>query len=336
MSVRIISRAQCCLVIVTSLYATAWCQDRNESLRMEGAAHHELSHLTILGGQSELKDLSKLDCERVVGVYVRQHDICLAEIKSLQAFPNLCILECGDHPDDVELEPQALAAIRDLASVEVLRLFIAGTLPDEVSALKGMSRLKNLEISADKLCRVEALRAIRGLTSLEVLALRCQYRIDDTGWISSLRNLRSLELSATQLDRGWIAGVKGMRHLKDLSVYGAALSADDVRALADDTNSRLELLEVSVNTGAALGELGRHKGLRILTVHCTGGCDAALSFIEQCEQLETVWLRGMSVSEFDVSKFERHPTLSHIGVTDAFGLKVEREWSRQTRSNDEK
>jgi hypothetical protein len=332
MSVRIIRRAQFCLAIVASLYAMAWCQDRNKSLRTQGAAHHELSHLTIVDGQSELKDLSELDRERVVGVYLRQHDICLAEITSLRAFPNLCILECGDHPDDVEIEPQALAAIGDLASIEELRLFITGTLPDEVAALKGMSGLKCLEISADKLCRVEALQAIRALISLEVLALQSRCRIDDTGWISSLTNLRSLELSGTLLDRGWIDGVKGMQHLKKLSVHGAALSADDVRTLADDTNNKLEYLHFCVNTGVALVELGRHKGLHILSVNCTSDCDAALSFIEQCEQLETVWLRGMSVSEFDVSKFERHPTLSHIEVTDAFGLNVEHEWSRQTQS----
>ena len=141
-----------------------------------------------------------------------------------------------------------------------------------MASLGKLHQLEHLTICTDCAVSKRGLNELSGLTNLQTLSVRMDLDalpvIDEIKLnLSSLANLRGLDLGGFALDEGDLAGLSGLHHLERATLYNKPLPETALRNLKDlPALKHLEITQLQCTDGGGLASLAGLTGLRDLAL----------------------------------------------------------------------
>jgi Leucine-rich repeat (LRR) protein len=200
-------------------------------------------------GLAHFRTLTRLENANLIGLPIRD-----ADLSSLSRLSGLNVLSfSGDQITDA-----GLAHLGTLKRLETLRI-LSTSIPSPITSkglahLSGLRQLKRLEISSTKIESLEPIRTLTGLQiiefpenslddnalapltgfdSLEILILRANPKITDTGLahLSGLKKLYLLDLDNTSITDAGVAQLARITGLEEIHLNGTKTTRDGIAAL---------------------------------------------------------------------------------------------------------
>jgi hypothetical protein len=219
-----------------------------------------------------VKDNAAGVLKTVETVRLLQHYVDADAIESLSKVESLRNLELGDHPDEVNIAPEALSKIGDLPTIEQLSIFATGN-EDNFDWLDSLPAIRSLTLSSDHLYSKDIFQRIGRLRKLESLSIRCSFPVEDFGWLSALTHLKHIDLHAKGVSTGEFSAFANLNELKSLSISGHPLSNKQVMSISKHTGQRLSFLSICVDGDCTIETLSGFHNLNKLVVQHAGTSD---------------------------------------------------------------
>ncbi len=210
--------------------------------------------------------------QTVETVRLLQHNVDADEIDSLNKLKSLRNLELGDHPDEVEIVPEALSKIAALSTIEQLSIFATGK-EENFDWLDSLPMLRSLTLSSDNLYSNDIFPKIGRLHELESLSIRCSFPVEDFRWLGALTNLEHIDIHAKDIRTGDFSALADLKELKSLAISGHALSNIQVIAISKHIGQRLDFLSICVDGDCTIETLSTFYNLNKLVVQHAGSGD---------------------------------------------------------------
>ncbi|MEP7119741.1 MAG: hypothetical protein ABJE95_02480 [Byssovorax sp.] len=274
------------LLVVSSLLALSLAVYLVESAFL----WRTLRKIEVHGGSITAEDAPKLlrhlrgDDDRWCGGGVSPPPSQLGQILDHQyALRNQCAVLFDSDPGDV-----GLSAVEGLRCVAELQLPNASISDAGLRSLRGLARLRHLNLHGCAHVTGLGLRHVRGFALLRSVTL-AGTALDDEGLtnLDDLPGLEHLDLSRTRVTGAGLSHLAHFRTLRSLDLTGTAIDDRSIRALAG-----LPLTEIKLGG--------------------TGITDAGLEYLEKLPELRRIDLATTAVSDAGLESLRRLPKLSSV------------------------
>ena len=213
-----------------------------------------------------------------------------------------------------ELNDDGLKKVATMKRLRWLDLQGTKVTSDGLRILASLSDLRHLEIGGATLS-TNVPESLAKLTQLESLVLYYPKHWEAT-WISQLSGLSglrrlSLYLSQTRVSATDLEGLKSMKALEALSIYGGEISDDGMASLGGLTQLRFLSLAGSPVNDRGLSFISGLAGLRELEVNGTDVTNAGVDTILRLQQLNRLYLNG-GITDAGLARLSALPRLEHV------------------------
>ncbi|MCH5194078.1 MAG: hypothetical protein J1F11_08965 [Oscillospiraceae bacterium] len=266
----------------------------------------ELQNLAIVYG--EVKNLSALgNLKDLVwlGLYQNEGAEDLSFLKKLPQLKKFRYKNVyGDKPCE------SVKPVSYLKELTELYLDVQGSIISDISPLKGLTKLKKLEIDSVIRENISLIGNMKNLRELDI-------QIDgdaDVSFLGQLTKLESLELrsSGDGIVKG-LDSIKGLKKLKRLDLvgfYNYYGKQQDLSFIGEMTG--LENLDLSYSNKTFTKTVGNLKGLKELTLIDVNNCNPYdMSFLKDLTGLEDLFIMGVhDLDDTGISKLKKLKSLT--------------------------
>ena len=254
------------------------------SIPSEFSRLSRLRRLTLWGNQIE--DISALaGLTNLTGLNISQNNI--TDISALAGLTNLIDVSVGD------ANIQDISPLAGLTNLTHLKVLAANLQDEDVWLLSGLTNLRRLALSHNRIGDISALAELTGLTGLTLW----DNQIEDISALAGLTNLEELSLGKNNIT--YISALAGLTNLTELFLNDGNIT--DVSPLSRLTN--LTFLNLSANNITDISPLSGLVNLRELNLAANNITD--ISPLSSLTNLEDLDLRGnpyetLSTGDFDI------------------------------------
>lgn len=199
-----------------------------------------------------------------------------------------------------EKECESIKPVAKLKNLTELYLYVRRSATSDIASLKGLTKLKKLDI---RYIDGESVSALKNFKALKELSLRVSGKVD-MSFLSSLKNLRMLDISGDT--KNLDTAVK-LEKLKDLRIDS---SGDDLSFIGKMTwLEKLSLSYVNKSFADSLGSLTKLNELSLTDIN--NGRSYSMDFLPKLESLETLFIFGnLNLDITGISKLSKLKTVS--------------------------
>lgn len=167
--------------------------------------------------------------------------------------------------------------------------------------LAGLTGLRQLALYSSPEFKGEGLAHLSRLTALEALLLGHSGLMDNgLKYIASIRSLRRLDLSYTQITDAGLVHLRDLASLEKLTAYGVNITGNGFSALVGLDSLRELSLNHSAITDEGLGHLAKLKSLEKLSLYNTSTSNVGLAMISELKSLRELNLGNTNVTDAGV------------------------------------
>lgn len=199
-----------------------------------------------------------------------------------------------------EKECESIKPVAKLKNLTELYLYVRRSATSDIASLKGLTKLKKLDI---RYIDGECVSALKNFKALKELSLRVSGKVD-MSFLSSLKNLRMLDISGDT--KNLDTAVK-LEKLKDLRIDS---SDEDLSFIGKMTwLEKLSLSYVNKSFADSLGSLTKLNELSLTDIN--NGRSYSMDFLPKLESLETLFIFGnLNLDITGISKLSKLKTVS--------------------------
>ncbi|MBN9524421.1 hypothetical protein J0H58_38890 [bacterium] len=248
-------------------------------------------------------------------LYQSGTDITDAGVKELAALKTLRRLELSAN---LQLTGAGFGALAALPDLQVLGLYQTRVNDAGLTEVCRIAALRELDVGSSAVTE-GGLAGLEKLERLQVLGVS-GVKLTDAGLaaLGRCRNLRALTLSPHGQTGAGLGALGALKHLERLKMPGASgpsLKDADLNGLGTLRGVRELLIMYHRDLGdAALAEVGKLTGLRVLFLTGTNVTDAGLKHLAGLRGLEELELADTRVTDASLAQLAKLPTLKTLRV----------------------
>ena len=300
---------------------------RQDKIQIVRGFQNEITGFIYWGPAEEIENVFLEACgndkiRNEISVRLEGHDLSRSEIQFLKKL-NVRELHLGDSPTAVCVNTSIVEAVGDLADLRVVTIDTNESRNIKWRSLKKLKDLRRLELLGNSKLDADDLRAISSLSNLQTLDLKISAQCKKFDWLEKLTSLTELRIYGKNHLGGNLAkSLTKLPNLSSLEIFGFALNASDLSALAKSRSKGLIELETEIgNPTGVLNELSKFSELKRLYLTFPQGTELDFSSLSKLPDIEHLCIRGATVPvKAELSWIKKHPSIKTVKFTNRLSL----------------